>query len=179
MRRFFKNNGLSLVMLALFLLFLAAQLAYARGPGWQSVDLPYDGGGLAMAVVVPDAGRLDEIVDGFDVAFIRAMLIGLQPTGVALRLPRWTFRTQVLLNEVLAGLGMPTSFTPDADFSGMTACTPDRRPALPVRAARPRDGDTAVHRTGERPVRCSVTARRTTEPQKNNAATPNNHQFSA
>jgi serine protease inhibitor len=33
-----------------------AQLAYARGPGWQVVDLPYDDGGLAMAVVVPDAG---------------------------------------------------------------------------------------------------------------------------
>jgi serine protease inhibitor len=98
----------------------AAQLAYTRGPGWQAVDLPYDGGGLALAVVVPDAGRLDEIVDGFDVAFIRAMLAGLQPTGVALRLPRWTFRTQVLLNEVLAGLGMPTAFTGRADFSGMT-----------------------------------------------------------
>jgi serine protease inhibitor len=48
------------------------------------------------------------------------MLTGLRPTGVALRLPRWTFRTQVLLNEVLAGLGMPTAFTGRADFSGMT-----------------------------------------------------------
>jgi serine protease inhibitor len=97
-----------------------SRLAYARGPGWQAVDLPYDGGGLAMAVVVPDAGRMDEVLSDFDAAFIRAMLGGFQPTGVALRLPRWTFRTQVLLNEVLAGLGMPTAFTDRANFSGMT-----------------------------------------------------------
>jgi serine protease inhibitor len=97
-----------------------AEVGYVRGAGWQAVDLPYDGGGLAMAVVVPDAGRLDEIVDDFDVAFVQTMLTGLQPTGVALRLPRWTFRTQVLLNEVLAGLGMPTAFTDRADFAGMT-----------------------------------------------------------
>jgi serine protease inhibitor len=96
------------------------QVAFARGPGWQAVDLPYDGGGLAMLVVVPDAGRLEDLVRGFDVDLLGTMLTGLRPTGVALRLPRWTFRTQVLLNEVLAGLGMPTAFTPAADFAAMT-----------------------------------------------------------
>jgi serine protease inhibitor len=95
-------------------------VAYARGAGWQAVDLPYDDGGLAMAVVVPDAGRLDEITKVFDGDFWRTLLTGLRSTGVALRLPRWTFRTQVLLNDVLAGLGMPTAFTPSADFSAMT-----------------------------------------------------------
>jgi serpin B len=95
------------------------QLSYARGPGWQAVDLPYADGGLAMAVLVPDLGRLDEILRGFDAAFVRAMLTGLQPTGVALQLPRWTLRTQVLLNEVLGDLGMPTAFTGRADFTGM------------------------------------------------------------
>lgn len=97
-----------------------SELASARGSGWQAVDLPYDGGGLAMAVVVPDAGRLDEVTRGFDAAFIRKILTSMQPTGVALQLPRWTFRTQVLLNEVVGDLGMPTAFTGRADFSGMT-----------------------------------------------------------
>jgi len=98
----------------------ASALAYARGPGWQAVDLEYDGAGLAMAVVVPDAGRLDDITSGFDADFLKGVLAGLQPTGVGLRLPRWTFRTQVLLNDVLGDLGMPTAFTDGADFSGMT-----------------------------------------------------------
>ena len=48
----------------------STELAYTRGSGWQAVDLPYDGGGLAMAVVVPDAGRLDEVLGGFDAAFL-------------------------------------------------------------------------------------------------------------
>ena len=101
-----------------------SQLPYTSGPGWQAVDLAYDGGGLAMAVVVPDAGRLDELVRGFDGDLWRGLLSGLQPTSVALRMPRWTFRTQVLLNNVLTGLGMPTAFTGDADLTGMT---PDDR----------------------------------------------------
>lgn len=41
------------------------QVAYARRDGWQAVDLPYDGGGLAMLVVVSDAGRLEDFVRGF------------------------------------------------------------------------------------------------------------------
>jgi serine protease inhibitor len=96
------------------------RLAYARGAGWQAVDLPYDGDGLAMAVIVPDAGRLDEVVRGFDGDFWRGLLAGLRPTSVALRMPRWTFRTQADLKDVLAGLGMPTAFTGAADFSAMT-----------------------------------------------------------
>jgi serine protease inhibitor len=98
----------------------SSPLAYARGSGWQAIDLVYDGAGLAMAVVVPDAGHLDEITAGFDADFLGGVLAGLQSTGVALQLPRWTFRTQVLLNDLLKMLGMPTAFTDNADFSGMT-----------------------------------------------------------
>jgi serine protease inhibitor len=95
------------------------RLAYARGAGWQAVDLPYAGGGLAMAVVVPDAGSLASVVAGFDGEFWRGLLTGLEHASVALRLPRWKFRTQILLNDLLAGLGMPTAFSDRADFSGM------------------------------------------------------------
>ena len=36
----------------------ATQLAYAAGPGWQAVDLPYAGYELTMTVLVPDPGQL-------------------------------------------------------------------------------------------------------------------------
>src|SRR5687768_3774147 len=39
----------------------SARLAVARGAGWQVVELPYTGGTLALDVVVPDAGRFEEI----------------------------------------------------------------------------------------------------------------------
>jgi serine protease inhibitor len=96
------------------------RVAYTSGAGWRAVDLPYDGGGLAMAVVVPDAGRLEDVVRGFDGDLWRGLLTGLQPTSVALRMPRWTFRTHARLDDLLAKLGMPTAFTPAADFTALT-----------------------------------------------------------
>jgi serpin B len=97
-----------------------SRVGYSRGDGWQAVDLPYDDGGLAMAVVLPDPGRLDEVVNAFDADQWRRVLAAFEPTAVAVRMPRWTFRTQVQLNDVLADLGMPTAFTDSADFSAMT-----------------------------------------------------------
>ena len=42
------------------------------------------------------------------------------PVEVDLTLPRWTFRTGSALRAVLGSLGMPTAFSDNADFSGMT-----------------------------------------------------------
>jgi serpin B len=94
------------------------QLPYAKGDGWEAVELPYVGRELGMTVVVPDAGRFAAVEAGVDLA---AAVAALQPRQVALGLPRWTFRTQAMLAEVLAAMGMPTAFTDAADFSGMTA----------------------------------------------------------
>ncbi|MDT3442389.1 MULTISPECIES: serpin family protein [unclassified Pseudofrankia] len=97
-----------------------AQAGYATGPGWRAVDIPYAGGELAMAVVLPDPGRLDAIEAALDETALRGLLTGFQPTAVELELPRWTFRTHAGLGDPLAALGMPTAFGGDADFSGMT-----------------------------------------------------------
>ena len=93
---------------------------YAAGPGWQVVGLAYAGSQLAMAVIVPDPGRLGALERSLDGVALRGMLTGLAPTVVSLSLPRWTFRTQADLKAVLIALGMPTAFTDKADFSGMT-----------------------------------------------------------
>jgi serpin B len=42
-------------------------------------------------------------------------------TAIDLTLPRWSFRREAALKELLASLGMPTAFTDAADFSAMTA----------------------------------------------------------
>jgi len=93
---------------------------YATGPGWQAVDIPYAGGELAMAVVLPDQGRFDAVEAAFDEAALRGLLTGFQSAAVELELPRWTFRTHAALNDLLVALGMPTAFGDGADFSGMT-----------------------------------------------------------
>jgi serpin B len=97
-----------------------AEEAFARkrGDGWNAVRLPYDGGGLAMTVVVPeDLGALEALIgqEGLDA------LLDWQPDdGVTLRLPKWRFRLQSPLDEILEHLGMPTAFTTAADFTAMT-----------------------------------------------------------
>ena len=36
---------------------------YGKGDGWQAVELPYLGGKVAMLVIVPDAGKFQEVED--------------------------------------------------------------------------------------------------------------------
>jgi serpin B len=114
---------------------------YATGDGWTAVDLPYGGGQLAMAVVLPDAGRFAEVERGLGTV-LPAVLAGLAPQPVAVQLPRWTSRTQAELKPALAALGMPTAFTDQADFSGMT-----RQEALRI-AAVIHEGFVAVDEDG-------------------------------
>jgi serpin B len=102
---------------------------YARGDGWQAVDLPYGAGELAMAVVVPDTGRFDG-VEAAPGGWLPQVLGRLAAETVRVTLPRWRSRTQVELSEVLAHLGMPLAFTKSADFTGMTADEPLRIAAV-------------------------------------------------
>jgi serine protease inhibitor len=99
----------------------AEERGFQTGDGWQAVELPYQGGKLAMAVIVPEADRFDQVERELDGPALARLLTGFQPAGVALTLPCWTFRTRVTLNQVLSDLGMPTAFGVEADFSPMTA----------------------------------------------------------
>ncbi len=92
-------------------------LPSGAGPGVQAVELPYGGGALSMVVIVPDdlaAFEADLTVGSLD-----AVLGSIQEGGIHLTMPRWSARTHLTLNDVLADLGMPTAFDAAADFSGM------------------------------------------------------------
>jgi serine protease inhibitor len=90
------------------------------GDGWRSVRLRYVGGALAMTVVLPDPGRLPDVEASVAARGWGHLLEAPGADRLELRLPRFTVRTSALLGEVLAGLGMATAFTDDADFSGLT-----------------------------------------------------------
>jgi len=96
--------------------------SYASGPAWQAASLPYVGGELAMAVVVPDDGSdLADVERAFTEGGLGRLLTGFRAERVLVEIPRWTFRSRVPLNAPLQQLGMPTAFTDAADFSAMTA----------------------------------------------------------
>lgn len=101
---------------------MVEQLPYARGDGWQAVELPYVGGSLAMTVIVPDdiaAFEASLEADG-----LATITDALRQTGVELAFPRFGFETKAELADLLAALGMPTAFSDAADFSGITTDYP-------------------------------------------------------
>lgn len=98
-----------------------AAFSYGSGDGFEVVELPYVGGQLSMLVVLPADGDFASFEADLDAARIAAIRDSLQGAQVALSFPRFEFRTQSPLKPALAELGMPTAFTPAADFSGITS----------------------------------------------------------
>ncbi len=97
---------------------------FAEGDGWKGAELEYAGGQLAMMLVLPDAGRFDEIAANVDTSVLDA--IAAAPADVLmLTLPKLHVHKSLGLKEQLEALGMPAAFDPDhADFSGISAKEP-------------------------------------------------------
>jgi serpin B len=83
----------------------------------QAVELPYGGGALSMVVIVPN--DLDTYEAELSAESLAQTIDEIEDGGIHLSLPKWSARTHVQLNDVLAELGMPTAFSGEADFTGM------------------------------------------------------------
>ena len=97
---------------------------YARGEGYQSVELRYDGGELSMVILLPEAGQFEIFEKELQAQWVSNIIKGLQATQVTLTMPQFEFDSEFSLKDTLAGMGMPIAFSGGADFSGMTG-TPD------------------------------------------------------
>ncbi|MGD9934014.1 MAG: serpin family protein [Dehalococcoidia bacterium] len=97
------------------------QLRYAKGEGFEAVELPYIDGSLAMLVVVPDLGEFEAVEADFNAPALSRIVDDLKVAQVELGFPKFTFRTQASLKKALIAMGMPIAFEPGAaDFSGMS-----------------------------------------------------------
>jgi serpin B len=98
-----------------------ALLPYAKGDGWQAIELAYQGGTAAMDIIVPDEGRFEDVELSMDNGTASTIMESLQPTSVSLAMPKFQFESEFGLADQLGTLGMKDAFDPDtADFSGMT-----------------------------------------------------------
>jgi serpin B len=88
-------------------------LSYAKGPGWQAVELPYKSADFAMWVLLPEpsGAPLDLLAPGT----LAAVADGLRPATVELSMPKWDFETSFDLLGAVNALGV-TDLT---DFSGI------------------------------------------------------------
>jgi len=93
---------------------------YAEGEGYQAVELLYDGGELSMVILLPEAGNFEAFEEELQAQQVSDIISVLQPTEVALTMPRFEFDSEFSLKDTLAEMGMPIAFTENADFSEMT-----------------------------------------------------------
>lgn len=96
------------------------EMAYAEGPGWQAVDLPY-GEGFVMRLVLPaedsDGGagalkaeRLAEVARALDAA---------NPEDVDLALPTWDHKSHFDVRAILEQLGLEKTLNTTRDFDAI------------------------------------------------------------
>ena len=95
-------------------------LLYARGTGYQAVDLPYVGDRASMTIIVPDSGNFADFEAALNADQVEAILTSLERKSVALTLPKFSYELNVSMKDTLEDMGMPDAVTCGiADFSGM------------------------------------------------------------
>jgi len=93
---------------------------YTEGEEYQAVELLYDGNELSMVILLPQPGEFETFEQGLNAQKISDIMSNLQPTEVALTMPKFEFESEFSLADTLVAMGMPIAFSGAADFSGMT-----------------------------------------------------------
>ncbi|UCG54613.1 MAG: serpin family protein [Dehalococcoidia bacterium] len=95
-------------------------LNYVQGDNYQAVELPYDGNELSMFLLMPDKDSFTSFEESIDSELINNIIDELTTKQVVLSMPKFEFKSEIGLKQILAEMGMPTAFSGMADFSGMT-----------------------------------------------------------
>lgn len=97
-----------------------AYFGYAKGEGYQAIELPYDGSELSMVILLPDTGQFETFEGQLDADYMNAIIGDIAYRTLAVTMPKFKFESEFSLSETLAAMGMPVAFSGAADFSGMT-----------------------------------------------------------
>ena len=94
--------------------------SYARGNGYQAVDLPYGRRDMSMTILLPDEGTFEKFEASLNADALAQILDDIEIDYLTLTMPRFKVESEFSLVKVLGDMGMPDAFGPAADFSGMT-----------------------------------------------------------
>jgi serpin B len=104
---------------------LTGGLPYIERDGYKLTQLGYDGGKVAMTIVLPDTGKIADVEGALSSAWLDDASQALAASGtmhqVAVALPKFKFTWGTKeLSDALKALGMTDAFAnPPADFSGI------------------------------------------------------------
>jgi serine protease inhibitor len=96
-------------------------LSYYKNDLFQAVDLPYGNKDFSMTILLPAYGHtVDEIINQLSDETVAAWMAGFDTTKVMLGVPKFKFKYEAKLNDMLSAMGMRIAFDPDyADFTNM------------------------------------------------------------
>ncbi|MGH9391906.1 MAG: serpin family protein [Vicinamibacteria bacterium] len=90
---------------------------YARGEGFQALEVPYGNDWVVMLLLLPDDGRFEAFEREIDVGRVAESTRRATPVEVALALPRFRIESAFALREPLTRIGIQGAFAPGADFT--------------------------------------------------------------
>ena len=97
-----------------------AKFNYAETEKLQILELPYKGEKISMLILLPTED-LDTIESVLTVEKLNEYKSQMKETKLdSISLPKFEFDTKYFMKDALVSLGMPTAFSDNADFSGMT-----------------------------------------------------------
>ena len=94
---------------------------YTENDVYQAVNMPYGNGAYSMTVFLPKKGhKVADVVDFLKKSDWNAVLEGMSSEALSLWFPRFETKYEVVLNDMLAAMGMPKAFSSQADFSALS-----------------------------------------------------------
>ena len=97
-----------------------ASLNYADTEDVQILELPYKGNKISMLVLLPTED-LASVESSLTAGKLNEYKSKMKETKLdSISFPKFEFDTKYFMKETLSALGMPTAFSENADFSGMT-----------------------------------------------------------
>jgi len=99
---------------------LSEHLNYARGKGYQAVNLPYAWNNLSMIILLPDKGTFRSFERALTAKKVLMITEQFKQPEVDLTMPKFKFDASLSMKDTLSALGMPGAFIlGEANLSGM------------------------------------------------------------
>jgi serpin B len=85
----------------------------------QLLELPYKGDAVSMIILLPKENDLTMVEQTLNKENLSIWLDSMYPANIDICLPKFTFKTEYNLKNILIDMGLDIAFSSNADFSGM------------------------------------------------------------
>lgn len=103
---------------------MEAEINYYNDDEFQVIELPYGNGTFNLMALLPKTGNtVSKIISGFNDELLKKITDSMEKTKVVVKLPKFKFEMNSLLNDPLKSMGMESAFAFNADFSRMDGYT--------------------------------------------------------